>query len=213
MRDIAAAFFVITALAACDQGAPDQAAKQLSFEEKARATIDARNKEYAADRERIKIEIATALNAGKIAEAKGLLARYGQSAGGELDELAKKVDIADTNAVLVKASKDNLPIRRSLVSRMITLEPKNPKWPAQLAEIDRAMTAQATKIAKSIKDKKRREGVNIGMSQQDVLDSSWGRPERVNKTTTAAGTREQWVYRGYHSYLYFENGVLTTIQN
>jgi hypothetical protein len=62
------------------------------------------------------------------------------------------------------------------------------------------------------KARKRREGVTVGMSQQDVLDSSWGRPESVNRTTTARGTREQWVYGG-RNYLYFENGVLTTIQN
>ncbi len=207
------AIFAVALLVGCQERASEIAAKKLSFEEKARATIEARTKEYQADREHIRSEIAAALKAGRVAEAKAAVTKYGQGAGGELDELAKQVDIADTKATLAKAPKDNLAIRRSLVSRLTKLEPGNPAWRAQLAEIDRAMTAQSAKIAKAIKDKKRREGVNIGMSQQDVLDSSWGRPERVNKTTTAAGTREQWVYRGYHSYLYFENGVLTAIQN
>lgn len=57
----------------------------------------------------------------------------------------------------------------------------------------------------------RRQGVTIGMTADDVLKSSWGRPQSVNKTTTSRGTREQWVYRG--GYLYFENGVLTAIQH
>ena len=56
-------------------------------------------------------------------------------------------------------------------------------------------------------------GVRIGMSADAVLaKSSWGKPASVNRTTTAYGTREQWVYKG-HNYLYFTNGVLTAIQN
>jgi hypothetical protein len=58
---------------------------------------------------------------------------------------------------------------------------------------------------------KRRQGVSIGMSKDDVLASSWGKPRSVNRTVTASGVHEQWVYRG--GYLYFEDGVLTAIQN
>ena len=65
--------------------------------------------------------------------------------------------------------------------------------------------------ARAIKAEKKRQGVRIGMSEQDVLDSSWGRPSKVNRTTTRYGVREQWVYGG--GYLYFEDGVLTSIQN
>lgn len=73
--------------------------------------------------------------------------------------------------------------------------------------------AESAKRLAIEKAAKKKQGVSIGMSQQDVLDSSWGRPERVNTTTTVRGTREQWVYPGRHNYLYFENGVLTSIQN
>lgn len=59
---------------------------------------------------------------------------------------------------------------------------------------------------------KKKGGVRIGMSVKQVLNSSWGRPEDVNRTTTAAGVSEQWVY-GSNSYLYFTNGKLTAIQN
>lgn len=40
---------------------------------------------------------------------------------------------------------------------------------------------------------------------------SWGEPLDINTTTGSYGTHEQWVYGT--SYLYFENGILTTIQN
>ncbi len=53
--------------------------------------------------------------------------------------------------------------------------------------------------------------VRIGMNAKQVLASSWGTPSAVNKTTTAVGVKEQWVY-GSKAYLYFDRGVLTTIQ-
>jgi hypothetical protein len=55
------------------------------------------------------------------------------------------------------------------------------------------------------------EGASIGMSPDQVLASSWGKPRKINTTTTAQGERQQWVYSG--GYLYFTNGVLTAIQN
>lgn len=58
----------------------------------------------------------------------------------------------------------------------------------------------------------RKGGVDIGMTKIQVLSSCWGKPKSINATTTARGTREQWVYGG--SYLYFdETGHLTTIQH
>lgn len=52
--------------------------------------------------------------------------------------------------------------------------------------------------------------VKIGFTKQMCIDA-WGEPKDVNTTTTRYGKREQWVY--YDSYLYFENGKLTSIQN
>ena len=52
----------------------------------------------------------------------------------------------------------------------------------------------------------------ISMTDYEVIeDSTWGKPKSINKTETAYGVREQWVYdRGY---LYFEDGYLTSIQS
>jgi hypothetical protein len=75
------------------------------------------------------------------------------------------------------------------------------------------LIAAAEKQEKEAERRQRRkEGVTLGMTEEEVLASSWGRPERVNRTTTSRGTREQWVY-GIGNYLYFENGILTAIQN
>ena len=51
----------------------------------------------------------------------------------------------------------------------------------------------------------------IGMTKTEAENSTWGKPTKINKTTTAYGTHEQWVY-SENRYLYFDNGYLTSIQ-
>lgn len=52
--------------------------------------------------------------------------------------------------------------------------------------------------------------VRIGMTK-DMALVGWGIPKHKNNTTSRYGTRSQWVYE--NSYLYFNDGILTTIQN
>lgn len=60
--------------------------------------------------------------------------------------------------------------------------------------------------------KRKKEGVFIGMTKEEVLASKWGKPKERNKSTNASGTSEQWVYGG-RNYLYFDDDILTSIQN
>lgn len=53
--------------------------------------------------------------------------------------------------------------------------------------------------------------VRIGFTKA-MCKAAWGEPEDINKTSGSWGVHEQWVYRD-GSYLYFENGKLTSIQN
>jgi len=72
---------------------------------------------------------------------------------------------------------------------------------------------QLTQIAMAKSRAERKKlGVRIGMSEQDVLESNWGKPNDINTTTTASHVRQQWVY-SYKGYLYFTDGILTSIQN
>lgn len=58
-----------------------------------------------------------------------------------------------------------------------------------------------------------RPSPRIGMTQSQVINgTNWGGPTDINRTITAGGTREQWVY-GNRRYLYFDNGILTAIQD
>jgi len=50
----------------------------------------------------------------------------------------------------------------------------------------------------------------------DEAERSWGYPDDKNVTTYEFGVHEQWVYEGKdykNRYLYFEDGILKTIQN
>lgn len=78
--------------------------------------------------------------------------------------------------------------------------------------VEKRYQENAARQEQERKAKAKSEGVRIGMTKQQVLDSSWGKPQRVNTTKSAYGVHEQWVYGG-HNYLYFEDGILTTIQN
>ncbi|MNK45804.1 hypothetical protein D3C87_645750 [compost metagenome] len=72
-----------------------------------------------------------------------------------------------------------------------------PKAEAAKQEID-------TKKNKNVKPE-------IGMTHDEAINSTWGKPKDINTTTTADMVSEQWVYSG-NRYLYFDNGILTTIQ-
>ena len=80
---------------------------------------------------------------------------------------------------------------------------------------DAATNARLKKEMAEEKARRKREGVSLGMTQEDALASSWGKPHHINRTTTLTGEREQWVYqRGVrNNYLYFDNDILTAIQN
>lgn len=51
----------------------------------------------------------------------------------------------------------------------------------------------------------------IGMTENEVYASTWGAPKKKNRTETAYGVREQWVYD--EGYIYFEDGRVTSIQD
>ena len=51
----------------------------------------------------------------------------------------------------------------------------------------------------------------IGMSTE-AAQASWGAPGKINRTGTAKGVHEQWVY-GDNTYLYFDNGTLRSWQD
>lgn len=66
------------------------------------------------------------------------------------------------------------------------------------------------KVSDSIEIPKETYEPKIGMTESEIYGSTWGAPNKKNKTTTAGGTTEQWVYDD--GYIYFENGIVIAIQ-
>jgi hypothetical protein len=55
------------------------------------------------------------------------------------------------------------------------------------------------------------DGVRLGMTGEQVVGSSWGKPKSINTTITTRGKHAQWVYGG-GQYVYLTDGVVTSIQ-
>ena len=51
----------------------------------------------------------------------------------------------------------------------------------------------------------------IGMTAEEVRNSTWGEPQDINTTITAYHTTEQWCYSN-NRYVYLEDGIVTSIQ-
>ena len=102
--------------------------------------------------------------------------------------------------------------RLSAHRKLVDLDPTTAApYANELKRLEARELQEEKNKQKAVAAQKRKEGVSIGMTKEDVLASSWGRPQKVNSTTTARGTSEQWVYGG--GYLYFDGNILTSIQN
>ncbi|MGE8036354.1 hypothetical protein [Lysinibacillus sp. NPDC093692] len=65
----------------------------------------------------------------------------------------------------------------------------------------------------NVKAEREANRIYIGMTKEQVLNTNWGEPDDINRTITSNHTSEQWVYSDYGKYLYFEDGILVTIQD
>ena len=61
------------------------------------------------------------------------------------------------------------------------------------------------------KETKDTSAPEIGMTAEEVENTSWGKPDAVNETKTRYGVHEQWVYEG-KGYVYLDDGIVTAIQ-
>jgi hypothetical protein len=76
---------------------------------------------------------------------------------------------------------------------------------------DDALEKQRQEVLAAAKAECERRGQpKIGMTTTQAVATCWGKPQRVIKTTTAAGVQQDFVYGGGHI-LRFENEKLTAI--
>lgn len=76
---------------------------------------------------------------------------------------------------------------------------------------------QKEELAKAIERKQTRNILSVpcdpemGMTKVEVENSTWGKPDHINKTTYTWGVEEQWCYDNA-KYIYFKDGVVDCIQ-
>jgi len=79
---------------------------------------------------------------------------------------------------------------------------------AKMAPIERIM--EKYNCSEEIAELIHKHHVRIGMTTEQVI-AAWGRPRDINRTVGSYGVHEQWVYGS--TYLYFEDGVMTSFQD
>jgi hypothetical protein len=202
---IAAAASAVAFLAACgDKTSPAQpAADPAAIHAKAHANCLASRPDLLS---RYEQEFSARRHWSAADALRGCAARLNDA---ELLEKVRKAEIASHMAII--GNKQQPP--RARAEAMQRLAQDHPETGRRFENEARQLIEHADRADQlAAKAKSKREGVSIGMTQQQAMDSSWGRPSRINRTTTAAGMREQWVY-GSGNYLYFSNGILVSIQN
>lgn len=114
--------------------------------------------------------------------------------GGGLNNIKSIFKVIDSNGNVVDPS---IPLKELAAKRAKDNQQKAEVWVKELY--------------KQRKEEEEKEKVKIGMTQNEVTERL-GQPIDINTTITKDGTTEQWVYSG-GVYLYFEDGILDTIQN
>ncbi|MGG2055916.1 hypothetical protein ABFY48_16135 [Lysinibacillus pakistanensis] len=106
-------------------------------------------------------------------------------------------------------------IKEKVNELQVVAKDKEKKWSEKVEENQARRDAEYKELELESKINKRTmnpKAVYIGMTKEEVLVDGWGKPIDINRTTTTYGVSEQWIYDDY-KYLYFEDGILTTIQD
>lgn len=136
----------------------------------------------------------------------------------ENSERVKKIETEQLAEQLAQKEKDRLLfIEKQKQDSLERIEENARQEKARVAAEKQRKEAAAkrrtqleSKYKKSDVDLMLKHRVLLGWTKQMCIEAL-GKPERINKTTSIYGNSEQWVYSG--GYLYFENGLLTTVQN
>lgn len=214
-----------------------QLTSEWEREEQIQKKIDSEAKmrsEFASARAAIVSNVKELQIQGKYIEARTVSAKYSEFNDPELtaanNGFTKEIRIEELTSLLSMTPETETKVRKDAYEELSNLEPSNRKFSEQssfytrrleleIKKIDQAYRramqqdeqAAMTELRSEVAAKKTR-GVYVGMNMTDALASSWGRPRNVRRTIVSTASHEQWIYGG-GNYLYFENGLLTAIQN
>lgn len=211
----------VVAFKACSPSSPSsssvrsaEAEQRKVFEAKQQLDTRIANCKLALDER--KAYYATLLDESKFWEARLAL---GDCAEVLNDPTLREMQAGATKLSYIATARDKKTAPGDRLRAISQLQAEFPSDAAEFASLapqlklaaDMRAAAEAKRVADADKAQRRKEGVHIGMTADEVRASSWGRPTKVNRSTYSFGVREQWVYSG--GYLYFKDGVLESIQN
>lgn len=155
------------------------------------------------------------LKLGKFIEAANSLKPCATSTQNkDLLALVKNAESAHLSAVATDESIDAT-ARLIALKQLAVIDPdKAARFDLLAAKLPSLVSQQADQVRRADAERRKQHGPAVGMTKEQAMMSSWGKPDRVNTTTHSFGTSEQWIYNiRRNGYLYFENNRLTTIQN
>lgn len=132
---------------------------------------------------------------------------------GKRDADKEYVSIEPAESVFAKelAASEKAALEESLAREISEREKLITTEKAAIAERERLQREQTRRAASAAQIA--RPSPRIGMTKEQVTkQTNWGKPYDINRTTTSAGSREQWVYPSGR-YLYFDGNRLTAIQD
>ncbi len=125
-------------------------------------------------------------NAAKVANGEAVLTKKEQAALAKTEQER----VAETEALRKLRAAEELHFQKSGAARVLA---KHPTW--------------SRNDCLAVAEKKIYEGMST-----EMVRAAWGRPEKINDTIIGGSKSEQWVYNGGSAFVYFEDGVMTALQ-
>ena len=105
---------------------------------------------------------------------------------------------------------------RALVDAMASETPETKRARAEKLEKDRLSATQEVVKAPATNSATSQRAIEsaptIGMGEYDAANTMWSQPAERNRTVTARGSREQWVF-GSGRFVYLENGRVIAVSS
>lgn len=124
-------------------------------------------------------------------------------------------DLSSNVDYLITFYSDKTEVKTDLYNKVIKIIEKNAENPDLYLLLTKLQETYPDKLTEddisNIRIQSYIKNPSIGMTTDEIEESNWGKPSHINRTTTANGTSEQWVYPN-NKYIYLENGVVTSIQ-
>lgn len=128
-------------------------------------------------------------------------------------EMGLKIVTVEKGGSKAELALDGFPVRPRIATAVDTL--LNTNYLAEKQKDEKLLKERndrlKSKYGVAVFNKMRRGIPWLGMSSNIFLEM-FGDPEKINRTVTSSGIREQWVYRP-NKYYYFENGILKSWQD